>query len=605
MANVANKQRVARLRNLSAVLPAGKAYYESSGIQSRDLGIAPPDDADRPSLAENGAGNVTGTVNYLITYYAETWASEGNPHATSVAITTSAKSVRLTFNDTPPSFVSHRRVYRTVDGGNSYFRVASVAVAASTYDDSTLDATLTSLSALEIDNDLPVSDMQGPVELGARLFAFKESKLYGSKASNPDQWPAANVLQIARDNGDDIRCLAAHGDLLVIYKDSSIHTLVYNQDPFDISDAYVQPNHYGRGALNLACVLRHGAIHIVLDRAGVYLHRGGGEIIDISQNIAPIFDALDWAQADWFCGVIDRGLAHFFVALSGEGGEASDGRLHWALSLDLESLASDTGPVWWFQRYDHPIRDVCAFEFGLDATIAAGARYRAPLAIDKYGTLLCLGHLLSDGGIPELTLEGVVASWSESDTRCNVTDGVFAATDFDSYDVTRLFVRFEDAGVRSEHLRMSAVGSGYFDFATTPTPLPSVGASFVIGGIQALLRTKTLDFERVFERKRVSRVSLAWQALPFARSMRVRAVRDASGAAPIGQAVNFGGQSATPGDDFHTVSLGGDPATSGGLGLIEVAVDGESFFAINFEIETFGAGCALSLHTLEVSGGTL
>ena len=47
------------------------------------------------------------------------------------------------------------------------------------------------------------------------------------------------------------------------------------------------------------------------------------------------------------------------------------------------------------------------------------------------------------------------------------------------------------------------------------------------------------------------------------------------------------------------------PATSGGLGLIEVAVDGESFFAINFEIETFGAGCALSLHTLEVSGGTL
>jgi len=601
MASGSDKQSVARLRNVTGALPSRKAYWKgaSNTLHSGALGIAAVSIA--PTAAAASVGGVSGTVNYFETLYDELHDSEGNPNPVGTQITVASKRVLVTLNAIADARPTRRRIYRTVDGGIVPLRIGSVAVSVGTYYDSATDASISANPALETDNDAPLADLRGLHGHAARAFAVKGSNLYGSKASNLDQWPALNVLAVKRDDGYDIKAVVSGGSDLVIFKERGIFVMRYDIDPFDVSDSTVQQLIRSRGALNEFCVVDANGALYAMDEDGIYAYTVGGRAIALDTDILSFMRLRDMRFKDWFSGCATRDRVYFFFAMVGDELASNAPACHWALALDLTD-AGDGRPVWWLYHFDHPIRHASTFRDG------------KLWAQDAYGTNLCMDYMDSDGVPLNLTSEftATVVATVSTKTRISVAsaDGVFTSSKWSSYDVTRLYCRWEDAsGALSKAYRIAAVGTSgsntYIDLSQIVSPAPVAGDTIYIGGIFAEYQTPVMDMGDAFTRKQAQTALVSIEPTPTPANARLSVSRDR-----IGTSYNASTEAArtsfetTSGQPHVTLKpQSGSKAAMPGVMRVPIGIEG--FNVMQFIVSVRGGNKPLRFNELRLDPKTL
>jgi hypothetical protein len=179
--------------NSLARIKAGQAPYT--------LGVPQP---GAPSLAITGGASAT----VRSTAYAITWVTvfgEEGPPSTPV-LGNGKVDATWTLTLAPPSAgdtttynLNKARVYRTVTstaGVATYFLVAEIAVALTTYADTATDATVSANNLLESTTwTKPPSDLAGWVTMPNGMIAgWRGSELWFSEPYRPHAWPAAYAL---------------------------------------------------------------------------------------------------------------------------------------------------------------------------------------------------------------------------------------------------------------------------------------------------------------------------------------------------------------------------------------------------------------------------
>lgn len=192
------------------------------------------------AAAAGAAGNVDGTVGYVVTFRVSSTGQESNPFtlASAVFVTVASKQVGLTnIPVSSDSQVNQRRIYRTTDGGSIYDAqlVATINDNTTTsYTDDVADADLGSLVPLDHDT-APV--LQKVIVHRNRGFGFapNSSTLYFTLVNNLWYWPQGQVdlsttqkiytLFVNPDDGDNITNIVSYGDTVIIFKNNARYVL--------------------------------------------------------------------------------------------------------------------------------------------------------------------------------------------------------------------------------------------------------------------------------------------------------------------------------------------------------------------------------------------
>ena len=167
------------------------------------LGIpAPP---TGPSVTVSGGSGATDTRSYVVTWVSA-YGEEGQPSpaATVTGFTNGTWNLVLT----PPTVdyttgrnLATQRIYRTVvgtSGATTYFKVADVGIAATSYADTALDDAISLNPILESQTWAePPDDLEGFVSMPNGILAsWRQNEVWFSEPYRPHAWPADYVLTV-------------------------------------------------------------------------------------------------------------------------------------------------------------------------------------------------------------------------------------------------------------------------------------------------------------------------------------------------------------------------------------------------------------------------
>jgi hypothetical protein len=154
-------------------------YYSIRYLDADLKGLTAPGTA--LTLTAGGTGSfaaVTG-FSYKYTYYNSTTTQESPASSVTSSGTFSGKSyVTVSYTGSGDSSVDYIKIYRTTDGGSSYYLVTTVANATSTYNDSTTDATLITQTAFSatLKSGYVLETYPYPTSAGYNLQAYYVAK---------------------------------------------------------------------------------------------------------------------------------------------------------------------------------------------------------------------------------------------------------------------------------------------------------------------------------------------------------------------------------------------------------------------------------------------
>lgn len=600
------KHHLATLRGVDVVVPFSKVVWNNAGtIELRDPLSAP---TTKPTVADLNTGSgPNGTYRYYATWYDGNTDQESNPSPISDAVVATDDEIRVTVSGigTAPASATHIRLYRNQDGGTVYRRITTITVVTTSYDDGATDASIAANAQLETDNDaLPSLDLI--TRNGARLFGATGSALYWSKASKPENWPAINVVQIARANGYDIKAIKSAGESLIIYKELGIHIGEYDADP--IADGWFKELDPTRGALNQGCVVAVGTDHIVMDTEGVYCLRGLN-VIDLGQPIQRLLRRRNMVVRSWFSGEGDDNRVRFFVALDNETA------IKYALELDYRTLQESdyTRAVWTLNAYDHDTRDTARISFGdyagsSNSTLEVNGLERKSMAISvSSAATFWVEDVLTAEGVPSwLRCEGTVATASNPVTNTRITKADVAPHFQDTtiaQSVVGLYIRFYKDYAWTRPYLIETVNSNNSIDLSEPvdgTVGDYAGLTFVIGAIHQRYDTPVYDFEYPSSRKTISNFRLRFEPLPRARGLGFDQNYDRRGFSIRGETRDRDGTDSAKNESRISLSLGGDPEREGGSGVLNIGTTGEHFRVAQFRFEDYQARNHVAIHRFEV-----
>lgn len=113
--------------------------YGAKSQKVEVVAISAPSSA--PTAATGIAGILTGAYQYKITW--KSVDGETTVSSASGTVNPSSQTVDVGRNNTPPAHVIYWSIYRTLDGGSTFFWVADVAIGTTSYNDNVADALLT------------------------------------------------------------------------------------------------------------------------------------------------------------------------------------------------------------------------------------------------------------------------------------------------------------------------------------------------------------------------------------------------------------------------------------------------------------------------------
>lgn len=233
---------------------AGKVDYLFVGDQGTNLfkldstgaptnwGIAIP--GAGLTATEGAAGNVDGTVRYHVTFRNTTTGHRSNSDTAYEEITVSSKIVALSaIPVSADSQVDQREIWRTNDGGTSFFLLDTVDDnTTTTYNDNTADSGLSS-TELPTDNLQPQStfgDFYGPHN--ASMFwistvAGERGRLYYSPIGRPES--VEGFIFVSSDDDPCQKVIGWAGNLIVFTKTRIFQVLGTN--PYTAREIYGLP----------------------------------------------------------------------------------------------------------------------------------------------------------------------------------------------------------------------------------------------------------------------------------------------------------------------------------------------------------------------------
>lgn len=163
-----------------------KPEKTSDGVNWYNLGITKP--ANKPTVAISGSGVLTGTYQYMYTYYNNTDGTESQPSEYSAELVTVSNGVNVTLVASIDTQVTHINLYRV--GGNlvAPVRVVQLASTSTTYFDNIADIDVDG-NALDSYTNAPApSGLKYLTEAFSMFFGAIGDKVYFSEIGFPDYW---------------------------------------------------------------------------------------------------------------------------------------------------------------------------------------------------------------------------------------------------------------------------------------------------------------------------------------------------------------------------------------------------------------------------------
>ncbi len=188
------------------------------------LGLTAPSSA--PSVAAGGAGPLTGSFRYKVTF---TYGARGesNPGPTSGTVVLAAQEASLTSIPLGGTGCTARDIYRTTNGGATWYWVATISNnSTTTYTDSTLDSALG--DEVETNHDAPPPAKYLRWWKNMMAYAGNPSapkRVYLSLIGQPEAVPALTHYIDVPVAGDEVTGLGIAGDDLIVFTNASFFAL--------------------------------------------------------------------------------------------------------------------------------------------------------------------------------------------------------------------------------------------------------------------------------------------------------------------------------------------------------------------------------------------
>lgn len=305
--DTSHQTQFAQIGTLLAIAGGRPARWHDGATEIERVGYPAPSSAITFSTAAGGLSPQYG-YKWMFTYYNSTTGKESDwsPISADSGAQTS-KQFNLTITTASPnSSADKKRIYRTLDGGDTYYFVTDIAIATGSYSDNTADASLGVEAPTQYDNGLPPATSFLITAFNSRLLwvdASNPATVYVSKpyignTKDLEYYPAANRLNFDHEVTGWVNTLAG----LLVFGVSKISILTGS----DFSTYQIQPFRDGDGTLFGNSIKQQGGITVWLGQEGYKaLQNGKIETIsdDVSLNLNSIlglnFDNYIYASTDY------------------------------------------------------------------------------------------------------------------------------------------------------------------------------------------------------------------------------------------------------------------------------------------------------------------
>ena len=347
------------------------------GVRTEAIGIIGPTVPPTLSLlAGPGITAVAGGWRYAYTYVNSATQAESEPSGKipdptppeQAAIKPNNQIVRVAFTASPDPQVDKVRIYRTRDGGATYFFLAELADTAGFYDDKTTDLALPDSDPMdEFVNYPPPTPMRlivpwvqanrliGVANDTPSILRYSDLALGQLK---PEAWPALNQIFVAVDSGDEIVGIFPFTDSVLIFCHRSIFRL-RGVPPDDLTLDPVQWEDDTRTAIGSfgqksLVQVDDSVVNPFLDGAYAvnrYIDTAGGfENARLSRPIDDLWAELNPAAIQWTHGVFLRERKQVRLWIPNGSNNLPTRALVYQLDVDAEQNAPAGWTIWDVQK---------------------------------------------------------------------------------------------------------------------------------------------------------------------------------------------------------------------------------------------------------------
>jgi hypothetical protein len=144
--------------------------------------------------------------------------------------------------------------------------------------------TWTSGDPAPTDHTIPTAALVSAVVWKNRWWGWTGNRLYFTQIFEPQSWPTLFYIDIPFERGDDIAAVAAQGDTLVVWGQSSQAFLIIGQTSLDFEVRPALGAQAGAFGPRAVCVIENGIVHVTAE--GVYIFDGSSDRL-LSYNIDP------------------------------------------------------------------------------------------------------------------------------------------------------------------------------------------------------------------------------------------------------------------------------------------------------------------------------
>jgi hypothetical protein len=309
----------AQLSTLLAIAGGKPARWDDGASEIEMMGYPAPSTA---ITFTSGAGGLSPQYGYtwIFTYYNSSTGKESDwsPVSASTGAATSQQFTLTLPTSSPGSSADKKRIYRTTDGGSTYYFVTDINIATASYVDNNADTALGVEAPFDGDNGLPPDESYCVVAFNGRLlwvdaddpYTVFVSKPYIGSINDLEYYPSTNRLRF--DHEVVGMTITTAGLLVFGVRNISLLT------GSDFNTYQIQPFKDGEGTLFPSTLRTSGETTVWLGEEGWKAMRAG-RITVISDDIKTTMDSLLAKEYDnyvYASVVWNPGLAQFLCSFS-------------------------------------------------------------------------------------------------------------------------------------------------------------------------------------------------------------------------------------------------------------------------------------------------
>lgn len=592
-------------------------------------------------------GSLTGSYLFAVSLHDKDYDSYGPPTCLITTGSQTNKKFRVKLRSLTYSNTRNLEyaVWRTLAGGNVMFLDGVTSVAASTYTTNNTDAYLSARDTLKVGTQAARALAAGTyafvIKHGARIFGMGSANYYGKtnvssltatfafatvgsyqvmartgtstaytsaafprtalgnlagwcEANQPDDFRSDNEVEIS--GPEPIRSAADCGTgQLAVFKDNETLLWTYRDDPdHNTGDGSLQNMNTGRGAVTFKSVINVDGQVFVMDRQGFYVYGGGNAVLDLTEEIRPVLERVNWQVVADIHGCYDDERIMWFLPLDG------DTECRHCLYLDRQSYQANQGAYWWLANIPQGARDSSSYINGRDSlSLARGvAGKRIARIMTTYGLEYdIMPGMFSDGLHPALTQSGYTSTGSATFGGLNGVNGQFRYSSVQ--DARGCYVRFGHSRTPDPILISSATSTRFTLQNGVGFTMPK-STAYTIAAIHTQWKSGVLDFGGAHDKKVAFGMDMRFQPLGVNARMQLQFVADRMGPAIHLASTTQTGWRAGRGKDHVEVDMGGNVTSAGRSGFVEIPVPAKAFGQLQIVLQSSAVNCPWRVTDLEV-----